>query len=96
MLEVPVKNCTIMLLVAASRLIFMSSEKDPPDPFPAKNRLWSPVDVALSGLYHKHNERDLPNVMDGIVRYCILALALATPPGCAKYATFCRSVKLPA
>jgi hypothetical protein len=62
----------------------------------AKNRLCRPIDVALSGLYHKHIERDLPNVMDGIVKYWILALALATPPGCAKYAVFCRSVRLPA
>jgi hypothetical protein len=94
--DVPLKNCTIMLLVVASRLILMSSEKDDPDPLVAKNRLCSPMDVALSGLYHKHIDSDLSNVMVGILRYCALALALATPFGCAKNATLCRSGMLPA
>jgi hypothetical protein len=52
--------------------------------------------VTLSGLYHKQIELEGPIVICGMVKYCFPAFVLAKPPACAKYATFCRSVMLPA
>jgi hypothetical protein len=51
----------------------------------------------LSGLYHTQIELDGPVVIEGIEKncLCVFVLALPKPPGCAKFTTFCRSVKLP-
>jgi hypothetical protein len=40
-------------------------------------------------------ELDGPIVICGMVKNCLLAFALPNPLACARYATFCRSVRLP-
>ena len=86
------------MLLVPSRLIWISPVLVAPVvPLEESNNTRvNPLTKALSGLYQAHVENADPIVMEGIVKYCAPELDFGNPLVCAKFTTFCRSVKLPA
>jgi hypothetical protein len=82
---------TTRLLVLASRLIRTSSVEAPA----LRNTTYTKPLAASSGLNQMQIEKEPLSVMVGSWRCCGVALDLASPLACAKYATFCRSVSVP-
>ena len=69
-----------------------------PDACPELNSIiLGDVPDVLSGLYQTQTENADPNVIWGILKNCLSGFVTEpSPPVCARNATFCRSVMLPA
>jgi hypothetical protein len=91
MLEAPFQISKARLLLVESRLIWTWPVACPE----LSSTILGKLPDVLSGLYHAQMEKADPIVINGMVRNCLLAFVLTSPPVCARYATFCRSVMLP-